>query len=194
MKSIDASGKTKNVEYLCEIIDEVIKDVSEENVVQIVTDNAANYVAARKLLMERHPHIFWTPCAAHCIDLMLEDLGKLPWIKKIIEQGRSVCKFIYNHTWVLDLMRKHNDQKELSRPGITRFATNFLTLKSLLDSKGGLRRMFVSEEWIASPYAKTNAGIDAANHVFDEASFWTPISDIVMVIFLFVLISTLFCL
>ena len=171
MKSIDALGKTKNAKYLCEIIDEVIKDVGEENVVQIVTDNAANYVAAGKLLMERHPHIFWTPCAAHCIDLMLEDLGKLPWIKKIIEQGRSVCKFIYNHTWVLNLITKHNDHKELSHLGVTRFATNFLTLKSLLDSKGGLRFMFVSEEWIASSYAKTATRIATADHVFDESFF-----------------------
>ena len=91
-------------------------------------------------------------------------------------------------------MRKHNEQKELSRPGVTRFATNFLTLKSLLDSKGGLRHMFVSEEWIASSYAKTTAGIAATDHVFDEASFWTPIAVIVTIIFLFVLISTLFCL
>ena len=70
----------------------MIKDVGEENVVQIVTDNAANYVVVGQLLMERHPHLFWTPCAADCIDLVLEDLGKLPWIKTIIEQ------FIYNHT------------------------------------------------------------------------------------------------
>jgi len=194
LKSIDASGKTKNAEYLCGIMDEVIKDVGEENVVQIVTDNAANYVAAGKLLMERHPHLFWTPCAAHCIDLMLEDLGKLPWIKTVIERGRSICKFIYNHTWVLNLMRKHNEQRELSHLGVTRFATNFLTLKSLFDSKGGLRRMFVSEEWLASSYATTTAGIAAADHIFDEPSFWTPIADIVTVIFLFVLISTLFCL
>ena len=49
-------------------------------------------------------------------------------------------------------------------------------------------------EWIASSYAKTTAGIVTADHVFDEPSFWTPIADIVTVIFLFVLISTLFCL
>jgi hypothetical protein len=190
LKSIDASGKTKNAEYLCEVMDEVIKEVGEENVVQIVTDNAANYVAAGKLLMERHPHLFWTPCAAHCIDLMLEDIGKLPWIKTIIEKGRSVCKFIYNHTWVLNLMRKYTNDKELSRPGVTRFATNFLTLKSLLISKGGLRRMFVSEDWTASSYAKTSAGIATADHIYDEASFWTPIAEIVKVVYLFVLIST----
>ena len=132
MKSIDALGKSKNAEYLCEVMDEVINDMGEENVVQIVTNNAANYVAVGKLLMKRHPHLYWTPCVAHCIDLMLEDIGKLPWIKTIIEQGRSVCKFIYNHIWVLNGMRKYTNQKELSHPRVTRFATNFLTLKSLL--------------------------------------------------------------
>ena len=39
-------------------MEEVLKEVGEENVVQIVTDNAANYVAAGKLLMERHRHLF----------------------------------------------------------------------------------------------------------------------------------------
>ena len=26
-------------------------------------------------------HLYWTPCAAHCLDLILEDIGKLPNIK-----------------------------------------------------------------------------------------------------------------
>ena len=46
------------------------------NVVQIIKDNAANYVAAGKMLMERHSTLFWNPCAAHCIDLMLEGYGE----------------------------------------------------------------------------------------------------------------------
>ena len=103
LKSIDASGKTKNAEYLCEVMDEVLKEVGEENVVQIVIDNAANYVVAGKLLMERHRHLFWIPCVAHCLDLMLEDLGKIPWIKKCVEQGTNIYKFIYNHAWVSTL-------------------------------------------------------------------------------------------
>ena len=42
----------------------MIKDVGEENVVQIVTDNAANYVVAGKLLMERHPPILDPLCCS----------------------------------------------------------------------------------------------------------------------------------
>lgn len=43
-KSIDASSHAKNAKYSCEAIEEVIREVGEENVVQVVTDNAANYV------------------------------------------------------------------------------------------------------------------------------------------------------
>jgi hypothetical protein len=45
--------------------------------------------------MERYPSLYWSPCAAHYIDLMLEDMGKLPWIKEIIDSARSVTKYIY---------------------------------------------------------------------------------------------------
>ncbi|XP_057868348.2 uncharacterized protein LOC131075512 isoform X2 [Cryptomeria japonica] len=43
IKSIDVSTHCKNATYLCEQIEEVI---DEENVVQVVTDNATNYVDA----------------------------------------------------------------------------------------------------------------------------------------------------
>jgi len=76
--------------------------------VQIIIDNAPNYVVVDKLLMERHLTVFWTPCAAHCIDLMLEDedVGKISFTKEVIDQYRSITKFIYSHAFVLSLMRK----------------------------------------------------------------------------------------
>ena len=55
--------------------------------------------------MERHPTIFWTPYAAHCLDLMLEDIGKLQWIKSCVEKAKNICKFVYNHAFVLATMR-----------------------------------------------------------------------------------------
>ncbi|XP_057870338.2 uncharacterized protein LOC131076993 [Cryptomeria japonica] len=179
MKSIDASAHSKNATYLCEVIEEVIYEVGEENVVQVVTDNATNYVAAGKLLMERHPSIFWSPCAAHCIDLMLEDIGKIAWIKTCVEKAKNICKFVYNHAWVLNLMRQYTGQKELARPGITRFATNFITLQSLIRSKVALRCMLVGEEWTSSSYAMSAAGVDVADYIFDEPGFWTPCAEIV---------------
>jgi hypothetical protein len=45
--------------------------------------------------MQRYPSLHWSPCAAHCIDLMLEDMGKLSWIKEIIDSAWSVTIYIY---------------------------------------------------------------------------------------------------
>ena len=71
------------------------------NVVQVISDNAANYVATGRMLMDRYPSLFWTPCVAHCIDLMLEDMGKIPFIKVVIDQARAIPKFICNHGFFL---------------------------------------------------------------------------------------------
>ena len=128
LKSVDASDRVKDAHMLLQLLDEVVEEVGVENVVQIITDNASNYVLAGKLLEEKHPTIFWTPCVAHCIDLMLEDIGKIHWIKNTIEHAKCITKYIYNHSWILNLMRKNTGGKEIIRPAITRFATHFLTL------------------------------------------------------------------
>ena len=113
--------------------------------------------------MERHPTIFWSPHAAHLIDLMLEEIGKLEWVKSCVERAKNICKFIYNHSFVLSTMRDSTGVKELTRPGITRFASNFMTLQSLLTSRDDLRSMFVGRKWISSSYATTTAGLDVVN-------------------------------
>ena len=53
LKSIDASSHVKNAKFLYETIEEVIREVGEENVVQAVTNNAANYVVAGKILTSK---------------------------------------------------------------------------------------------------------------------------------------------
>jgi hypothetical protein len=89
IKSVDASAHVKDASLLCELLSGFIEEIGLPNVVQIITDNAANYVVVGKMLMERHRSLFWTPCAAHCIDLMLEDIAKLSFIKEVIDRARS---------------------------------------------------------------------------------------------------------
>ena len=74
-KSVDALDKIKDNKYIYGLLKDVIKEVREANVVQIVTDNGLAFVKAEKLLMKKY-NLYWTPCAAHCIDLMIEDIGK----------------------------------------------------------------------------------------------------------------------
>jgi len=53
-----------------------MEEVGEESVIEIITDNAINYKVIRDLLMQKRKKLNWTPCAVHCMDLMLEDFEK----------------------------------------------------------------------------------------------------------------------
>ena len=83
----------------------------------------------------KYQTLVWTPCAAHCLDLLLEDIGKLPWLATIVEKAKHVVKYVYNHSWVLHLMRQYTSGREIARLGITRFATTFITLQSLFQAQ-----------------------------------------------------------
>jgi hypothetical protein len=153
------------------MLENVVMEVGAENVVQIITDNAAAYVAAGRILEEKHNTLFWSPCAAHVIDLLLEDIGKLDWVKPVVEEARKITKYIYNHPWVLRLMRDYTEDKELVRPAVTRFATIFLTLQSVLHHMNPLRQMFVCPKWLQSSYSKKADGQSVARIVFDIQFF-----------------------
>jgi len=127
------------------MLEKIVEEVEEENVVQVVTDNAANYKLAGEMLMTKKPTIFWTPCAAHCIDLMLEDFEKKFEVHKItISKGKKITTFIYGRSMLISMWKKFNNGRDLIRPGATRFATSYLTLRCLHELKGPLMTMFSS--------------------------------------------------
>ena len=92
-KSIDVSDVVKDANLLFNLLDDVVEEVGEENVIQVVTDNASNYKKAGELLMEKRKRLWWTPCAAHCIDLILEDIGKLPQHRNALSKAKKVITF-----------------------------------------------------------------------------------------------------
>ncbi|KAH9308797.1 hypothetical protein KI387_036708, partial [Taxus chinensis] len=170
----------KDANLLFEFLDEDVVEVGVENIIQIITDNASNYVLVGNMLETKHRTIFWTQCVAHCIDLMLEDIGKQDWIKNTVVPKASQ-KYIYYHSWVLNLMRKNTKDKELVRPAIKRFATNLLMLQSLLSQAQNLKKMFSSDEWNASKWSRKQDGKDTKKKVFDNL-FWKKIAEVVKIV------------
>ena len=102
----------------------------------------------------KRPHLCWAPCVVHCIDLMLEDIGKLPNIKKTLERVITVHGYIYNRSGLLNMMRRFTGQRELLRLAKTRSVTSFITLPRLHEPKNNLRKMFTSSEWLESKWTK----------------------------------------
>ncbi|XP_057780074.1 uncharacterized protein LOC130998677 [Salvia miltiorrhiza] len=88
LKTMDASDVVKNAQKLFELLDEVVEEIREEHIVHVITDNAATYKVAGRLLMEKMTSLYWTPCAAHCINLMLEQIGELPQHKNALLKAK----------------------------------------------------------------------------------------------------------
>ncbi|RVW12075.1 hypothetical protein CK203_087338 [Vitis vinifera] len=70
-------------------------EVGKQNVVQIVTDNGSAFVKAGKLLMKKY-NLYWTPCAAHCIDLMFEDHAEGVWWRHSSSSSNKICNQLYS--------------------------------------------------------------------------------------------------
>ncbi|XP_018436020.1 uncharacterized protein LOC108808357 [Raphanus sativus] len=129
IRSKEVSEVVKDATLLFKLLDDMVEEVGEMNVVQVVTDNASNYVKAGKLLEAKRPHLFWTPCSAHCIDLMLEDIGKIEAVKNSMKKCMFVNAYIYCRVPLVNMMRRFANHKNLHRPAVTRFATSFITMK-----------------------------------------------------------------
>ncbi|KAM0857105.1 hypothetical protein ACQ4PT_048695 [Festuca glaucescens] len=172
----NVSAESVDANLVAKLLGEQIEAIGPKNVVQVVSDNGSNYKAAGRILMERYPTMYWTPCAAHCLDLMLEDIGKIKEFSDCIAKAKRTTRFIYAHTQILDLMRSLNGKKDLVRPGATRFATSFLTLTSMWSQRQTLKALFVSADSYASKLKITEAG-KAAERTVMSMPFWQSVEN-----------------
>lgn len=53
---------------------------------------------------------------AHCLDLLLEDIGKQKWVAEVAVVARKLVLFLSNHHMTLAIYRKHSNL-ELLKPG-----------------------------------------------------------------------------
>eukprot|EP00261_Vitis_vinifera_P035252 XP_019076495.1 PREDICTED: uncharacterized protein LOC100853850 [Vitis vinifera] len=139
-------------------------------------NNGSAFMKEGKQLMKKY-NLYWTPCAAHCIDLIFEDIGKKPNVIEVINNARKITNFIYNHGWLLAQMRKYCGG-DIVRPGATRFATNYIALDSLLKKRADLKKLFMSDEWAQHKLSRTKLGRELEQLLFDH-TYWDRLTNIV---------------
>ncbi|XP_019086262.1 PREDICTED: uncharacterized protein LOC104718701 [Camelina sativa] len=121
--------------------------------------------------MANRPHLYWLPCAAHCIDLVLEDVGKLLMVKSAIKNCIYMNDYIYSHTSLVNMMSKFTNQANLHRPTVTRFATSFITLAQYHKQRKNLRSFVTSEEWNDSKWPKDLGAMNVKKFIMSDR-FW----------------------
>jgi hypothetical protein len=157
LKAIDGTAEYKDKHYIAKLILETISDVGAQNVVQIITDNAPVCKAAGSIVEGMYPHIFWSPCVVHTLNLALRNIcaPKLKnedvyreciWIALTTADGNYIKKFITNHSMRFAMFKKCVDLPFLSISE-TRFASVIVMLKRFKTIKKGLLSLVISEEW-----------------------------------------------
>lgn len=178
ISSVDATDFVEDAPTLFNILDKLVDEMGEENVVQVVTENTPSYQAAGKMLEEKRQNLFWTPCAASCIEQMLQDFSKLKWVAECIEKAQKITKLVYNQIWLLNLMkREYTGGQELVRPSFTVHASCFLTLESLMEHRIALKHLFQSTKWLSSRVSKSEEGEEVEKIVLN-ATFWKKVQYI----------------
>ncbi|CAN6570852.1 unnamed protein product [Malus baccata var. baccata] len=71
LRAINCEGEYKDKYCIANFLTEAIKEIGHENVVQVITNNAHVCRAAGLLIEAHYPHIFWTPCVVHTLNLAL---------------------------------------------------------------------------------------------------------------------------
>ena len=85
--------------------------------IQVVTDNASNCRKMGRMVEAEFKNIRWTPCASHCLNLLMKDIGKLDWVKRVTTYALSIVNFYTKKVKVLAIFREYSPL-ELKRPGL----------------------------------------------------------------------------
>ena len=168
LKAVNCFGEVKDRFFISGLMKEVINEVGHQNVVQIITDNAANCKAAGEIIESTFPHIYWTPCVVHTLNLALKNIcaaknveknastyEECNWITDVHGDALAIKHFIMNHNMRLAIFSKFSPLKLLAVAD-TRFASIIVMLKRLKLVKRGLEAMVISEEW--STYREDDVG------------------------------------
>ncbi|KAL8160480.1 hypothetical protein V2J09_002017 [Rumex salicifolius] len=180
-KSVDASSYFKNAKTLAEAFDSVIQDFGAENIVQVIVDSALSYTGIDNHIMQNYGTVFVSPCASQCINSILEDFCKIDWINRCILQAQNITKFIYNHSMLLEMMKKITGGQELIRTGITKYVSNFLTLSALYKQRAKLKVMFNSPEYSSNACYVNKPQSMSCVAIVEDNDFWRAVDECVAV-------------
>ncbi|KAI0688084.1 ribonuclease H-like domain-containing protein, partial [Cytidiella melzeri] len=113
----------------------VLKTIGPERFCGIVSDNTGNTRVARAAVVKEYSWIINLVDAPHHLQLMLKDIGNLPYFKKTIDCCRQTVKFFRKSSYANAHLRERrkdlNIKTGLTLFGKTRFSTVYISGCSL---------------------------------------------------------------
>ncbi len=106
-KSIDSKEGRHTAFYLSKIVEDIIISLGSEKIIGIISDNARNMKSKGKIIIQKYGHISCYGCGAYTLNLLIQDLCKIDFVKRILKQTKSIVVEI---TFSNILLAKFRDQ------------------------------------------------------------------------------------
>uniref|UniRef100_J3MHE2 DUF659 domain-containing protein n=1 Tax=Oryza brachyantha TaxID=4533 RepID=J3MHE2_ORYBR len=180
LKSMDVSEIIDDVDELSLMLLHVVEEVGVLNIAQIITNDASPHMqAAEHAVLKRFGHsFFFTLCADHCINLLLENIAALDDVSKVLIKARDITRFIYSHAVPMELKGKYIQGGEILSNCNLKFVAMFITLRELVSERINLVELFSSPEWASSDWASRSTFRHVYEIVKTDDAFWCSAADI----------------
>ena len=155
-----------------------ILEIGPARICQVVTDNPNVNKALRRKMEEDFPHIIGSCCTTHQFDLLTEDVGKLSWAKGTLANCDKIVTNVRNHDMVLKTFKTHS-QVNLLKPGETRFATQFIMLDRLRNSKESVIKCYIDPvlaESVSKKAPSYKELFQTAKDLIFDPQFWLDVN------------------
>ncbi|KAI3698708.1 hypothetical protein L2E82_42453 [Cichorium intybus] len=184
MYAEDYSGVEKTGVEISKFLIGAIETVGASNVLQVVTDNAANCKAAGREIEKVYKHIFWSPCCVHTLNLIFKDMAnEFYWLNDTYRRGKTIVKYFINHNHALSMFRE-NSKLELLKVAKTRFASHYILLKRVMDCREALATTIVLNswrDWVKNGDENTRIIRAKVADIIKDDSFWEDVQSVLAI-------------
>ncbi|CAI5529999.1 unnamed protein product [Closterium sp. Naga37s-1] len=154
-----------------------IKDSWKKTGVTVANDMMTDRAGpAVRELLEEWPHIEHVPCATHVMDLMMEDIGKMAWSKKLVDRADEMIRFVRRHHMTRAFLgdTKEHGQRALQalKPAGTRFGTQYIALERLCELQQTLTLLVTGKRWEKWAVGDRKANAEVFNGYVLDLAWW----------------------
>ena len=90
LKSIATRKNCHTGKYIADGLIEVISEIGAQNIVAVTTDNARNMKSSWQGVQQQYPDILCLGCSSHMMNLLVEDIMKLPVLQDHFEIVKKI--------------------------------------------------------------------------------------------------------
>jgi ABC-type dipeptide/oligopeptide/nickel transport system ATPase component len=179
-KATDSKEVRQNGATIARELMAVIEELGGENKVSaVLTDNASVMQVAWDIIEQTYPTIFCNGCAAHVLNLLIQDICAVEEFEDIIEKAIDISVFIKRRTRMTQhfkaLQATTNFHQFVSLPVRTRWYTQYQCCHRLLRNRQVLEQLAASSDLMDSFDGEKKVAFKAN---IQDPNFWVVLANL----------------